>query len=195
MTSVYFITGLPRSRTAWISNLLTSGCSFCWHDAAKFGGVAGICSALDAALLMPGVKVAGNSDSGLAMFSRRLMEIYPLAKWVIVWRDFESALEDFIKAFTADPYTGIPAPEPATARQVFQNILSKLDELKAKISQDRLLELNVDQLDNMADVRRLWDFCVPHEPLNVDRWLQLDGFNISVIGHKIRVDRKARLAA
>ncbi len=34
----FFVFGLPRSRTAWFANFLTTDKSFCFHEALGFGG-------------------------------------------------------------------------------------------------------------------------------------------------------------
>lgn len=191
MSTTYFITGLPRSRTAWLANLLTYGCSFCWHDAVKFGGVRGIVEAMERAYQMPRVSVAGNSDSSLSLVQSELFLLYPMARWVIVKSDFETALNSFIKAFTADHYIGIPSPNPDVARSIFEQARRRLELLESRLPAARLLKLDVADLDESDAVEAVWNFCVPDEPFNVERWRQLDGLRVSVIGHKISVQTAA----
>ena len=35
MKNIFFITGLPRSRTAWLANWFTYGHTFCFHEACR----------------------------------------------------------------------------------------------------------------------------------------------------------------
>lgn len=80
----FFITGLPRSRTAWFANYLTFGDSFCLHD-----GFRGLKSVEDfPARLNVYEGASGNSDPANVLFWQRLVEWYPQAKWVVVVRPF-----------------------------------------------------------------------------------------------------------
>ena len=60
----FFITGLPRSRTAWLANYFSTGDVFCWHEA-----MAGITCKQDywARLATTHYKHVGNSDCTLFM--------------------------------------------------------------------------------------------------------------------------------
>jgi len=99
--SVFFVTGLPRSRTTWLANLLTYGQTFCHHD--LMNQVDSLNSFHDR-LTRPDVPCVGNSDSGLLLVHEKLMRLYPKAKWIIVLRNKEQALESYWKYFTRHPY-------------------------------------------------------------------------------------------
>lgn len=83
----YFITGLPRSRTAWLANFMCSGDSFCFHE-----GLRGCKTPEDfEAKLNTGHCFTGNSDSG-QMFMRTLMS-RPDAPVLIVERDIHEVID------------------------------------------------------------------------------------------------------
>lgn len=88
-----FITGLPRSRTAWFANLLTCGDSFCYHDG--FDG----CETFDdfkAKLDIP-YRVVGNSDPANVLFWEQIHKAYPRAVWIVINRKQNDVLESIQK--------------------------------------------------------------------------------------------------
>lgn len=85
--TTFFITGLPRSRTAWMAALMTDADTFCWHEAmngcktrAEFYG----------RMCIGGYQNVGNSDSGLVLtdFQRR----WPHAPTVIIHRPYDEVM-------------------------------------------------------------------------------------------------------
>ena len=109
----FFITGLPRCRSAWFANLLTYGNrygeSFCFHDAwhglesveAIRPKLENMCGQLvhydDHHKCRP---VVGISDPALLLFWRQMAEWYPDAKWVVVLRDYKDAVKSCTKVTT-----------------------------------------------------------------------------------------------
>lgn len=91
MSKHFFITGLVRSKTGWLSNLLTWGPTFCWHDA--FYGVrsdAEFNRKMDFHEFAPVfINAIGIADAALTNCWVRLNKDYPEAKWVVIERDFE----------------------------------------------------------------------------------------------------------
>ena len=96
----YFITGLPRSRTAWLANYLTWGSSLCLHD---------VYATLDTPHLMPdhlekaqsesGVQHIGVSDPALLLFASDVIHEFPHAPWVVIKRDHKEVVASCEKAF------------------------------------------------------------------------------------------------
>jgi len=79
----FFITGLPRSRTAWMAAFLTGGDVLCHHELMKF------CPTRECfyqAFRHPKVRI-GNSDSGLPL--TEFQRVFPDAPTVIIERDIE----------------------------------------------------------------------------------------------------------
>lgn len=85
----FFVTGLPRSRTAWFANYFTSGDVFCWHEAMN-----GITSKDEyyARMSDPRYRLIGNADSGLYLGG--YIEGCPL---VVIERDVDE-VNDGLKA-------------------------------------------------------------------------------------------------
>lgn len=74
-----FITGLPRSKTAWMAAYFTSNDKICLHDGIEKGQV-----------LRPNFSLSnsaiGNSDCANSIFYKELNNAYPTAKWVVIER-------------------------------------------------------------------------------------------------------------
>lgn len=96
--SSFLITGLPRSRTAWLSCLFTHGRVYCHHDATgKFPEV----SSLAADLMGPGFR--GASDSGIIPVFDKLFELLNHPPCLFVRRNCREAAADLSEC-TVMPY-------------------------------------------------------------------------------------------
>lgn len=93
-THQFFITGLPRSRSAWFANLFTWGDSICYHDALCDGltrsGDAPLKSLYDK---LEGERPRGHSCSSNVMAWRILDDWFPNAPWVVIDRPFSTTLQ------------------------------------------------------------------------------------------------------
>lgn len=95
--SYFFITGYPRSRTAWLANLCTWGDSFCLHDG--FWDCADKPEKIvDKINSLPGKNV-GCSDPCNVQFQHILQKAFPMAKWLIVHRNRQDAEKAASEAF------------------------------------------------------------------------------------------------
>ena len=166
----FFITGLPRSRTAWCANFLTSGDSFCWHD-----GLANCRSLDEFEKRMEAATLCGDSDSGLVFFYDELRERYRDAQWAIVRRPAEEVVRSLL---AMEPYEGIPAITEADARALVENASERLE----KIALDpRVLSLSASDLSTREGARALWWHCLrDRSPWNDARWQQLRDMNVTV---------------
>lgn len=187
----FFLTGLPRSRTAWLANFFTWGESHCHHDALRLGP--------DLATLrdqLQGTEAAyvGDSDSGLVALAGEIVAAYPSARWVLVERPLAEALTDFQAYFSRHPYPGIPAMSDAEARRIFEWCAARCAELPKVVPADRLLVTSAAALDDEVEMRRVWEWCLPL-PFPARRWRMLDTFNVAVISGKIHAPGFAPRAA
>ncbi len=86
----FFITGLPRCRSAWFANYLTYGNTFCWHDgfdgAQDFDG-------FKERMEFGKFENVGNSDPANLLFWEEISFWYPKSKWVVIRRPFEDVVE------------------------------------------------------------------------------------------------------
>lgn len=98
----FFVTGLPRSGTAWMATFL-SGCPevTCSHEALRhLEGIKDLPAAL------PDAPFSGTADSALPLFLDEVEAMYPDAPWILLDRA-ETASREAISRFLG----GEPAPE------------------------------------------------------------------------------------
>ena len=84
----YFVTGLPRSRTAWWSVLLSRSGGLCDHESELLSNTQ------DDWFEYYHRRPEGGNSSALLLYSwRKVREEFPLARWLILERDPDEALE------------------------------------------------------------------------------------------------------
>jgi hypothetical protein len=166
----FFVTGLPRSRTAWCANFLSHGGAVCWHD-----GLAN-CASLDHfAAKLDAAPICGDSDSGLVFFHKALRERYPDAQWAVIWRDPEAVVASLL---AMEPYPGIPAITSDAAWNVVSAGLLAMEEIA---SDPRVLSVPFSDLATRAGARALWWHCLRDAvPWDERRWDALRHMNVQV---------------
>ncbi len=125
----FFITGLPRSRTAWMAAFLTGGDILCHHELMKY------CPTREVffqSFRHPTLRI-GNSDSGLPVTG--FQEAFPASKTVIIERHIE------------DVYNSLHDIEIPVGMDWLVDMNSRLSKLKG-------LRVEFDNLD-----RQLADIC------------------------------------
>lgn len=161
----FFITGYPRSRTAWLANFLTYKDSFCFHDGMEY------CefdpSKLPKFLESVRERYIGNSDSSILYFHKEIYKEFPLAKFVLIEREFDSALDSLESVFG-------PGPE---LRYVMRIAREKMEEFKRDI---KPLTIKFEDLEKMNVCKELWEYCIPDIPFNPQRWVMLDKLEIVI---------------
>lgn len=164
----FFITGFPRSRSAWLANFLTYKDSFCFHDAIQH------CWADPKKLreLFNEVpeRYVGNSDSGIAFYIDSILENFPDSKFVIVKRDFadvEASLSK-IMGFNTEPLL-----------RLCQEHLAKMEE---KVSP---LIVTFDELNTVEGCEKVWAYCLPDIPFNRKRWEILKDLKVEITQNHI----------
>ncbi len=90
MTS-FFITGMPRARTAWVSNYLTHGSCFCEHEGLSYVDTPE--ALVQRMANRREYESSGISDSGAVLFHKELRRRCPGARWVFLLRE-KSECED-----------------------------------------------------------------------------------------------------
>lgn len=100
----FFITGLPRSRTAWMANFITYGNTHCFHDVfiecPRVSGLARLFRRCN-------TENVGVSDPALLMFYRAVMQLFPKARWLVIERSVADVIESSRIAFGRDVEDGI----------------------------------------------------------------------------------------
>jgi flagellar biosynthesis chaperone FliJ len=145
---MFFITGLPRSRTAWTATFLsTLPSTYCHHD-----GLRG-CRNLDeyAAKIAYGVPAVhvGDCDSALLYCWREVRDIFPEAKWVVLLRPLLEVQESMIRT---RPYRGM-------TREQWQQAIDSLSELNVELNSLRYAlnpkEIQVSELSTLEAAYQL----------------------------------------
>jgi hypothetical protein len=170
MAGKFFVTGLPRSRTAWAANFLSVAPAFCWHD-----GLANTPSLEAFQKKMETAEICGDSDSGLAFFYDELRALYPKARWVVLRRDPEEVVVSLVRMH---PYLGMPTINAHEARGMVEAASQHLDRIAADPA---TLELRWSDLSLREGARALWWHCLRDEVAwRNERWEQLRDMNVTV---------------
>ncbi|MDE2099791.1 MAG: hypothetical protein KGL39_21240 [Patescibacteria group bacterium] len=88
MSTPFFITGLPRTRSAWLANLFTTEHSLCFHDPQE--------TVTELLARNEGMRV-GVADSTLVFKAHALLDRYPDAPWLFVDRKAEDCRRSLVK--------------------------------------------------------------------------------------------------
>ena len=175
----FFITGMPRSRTAWLANLLTYGPSFCYHDltretrdSVEFGVRLQSAEAL----------VSGDSDSGLLLDVEKWVQVFPRARWVLIHRNAEECEKSFRRYFHPErPYPGVTEGVIGPA---FQVCVERFEAAKVALK-DRVLNVNFNDLWQEDVVEGVWQWCLPGTRFPRARWGMLETFQVNVMPEKL----------
>lgn len=91
----FFVFGLPRTRSAWLSVLLSGQDAFCFHEGiSKFATFEDFAAAMRA---RPETAV-GNADSSLVYYLPEILAEFPEAQFLFVDRDPQVCLQSLLKA-------------------------------------------------------------------------------------------------
>jgi len=142
----YIITGLPRSRTAWFSGLLSTGRSICFHEPkSQFGSWDNFydyTQALDYDFI-------GISDSSLSIDPDFKLEKFGNAKMVIILRNADDAIDSF------SDFLGLPITEST-------DLISSITRGLAKwIDRGLGTIADYDSLNHESVIKEIWQVCLP----------------------------------
>lgn len=184
MAGKFFITGLPRSRTAWCANFMTAGDAFCYHD-----GLANCRTLDDFARKMDAHPVSGDSDSGLVFFVDELRDRYPDAQWAVLRRDPAEVVRSLV---SMPPYQNLPRIEEDAAEAMVAAATVKLDKLAAEPG---VLSVRVEELSTREGARALWWHCLRDRvPWETARWEMLRDLRVTVASERVNVSVTAAAA-
>jgi hypothetical protein len=174
MKRVFFIVGLPRSRTSWLALWLTQfPRSFCFHD-----GLASCKSPDDLVekFRQTGADICGNSDSGLPLFHSRIGELFPEARYVFI----ERPMLDCWKSFKS--FYNVPAAEERRAFAVFQQCDRAIERMKISLlGNPRVKTFRFAALNDADTARAIWRFCIPTEPFHLERWRNHNALHVQPV--------------
>ena len=162
-TQLFHITGLPRSRTAWLANMLSFGPSYCYHEALSH---VNSMDELTDLMMARGFPFVGNCDSGIPMFSDEYLAEYAHHPLVIIDRPIDDAIRSCNKAFNGD------------YGDMIHRLQARLNFIRER--KVNVLSIPYRALDNVNTMEVIWDHCVPGFMFDKVRFTQLAHFNVSV---------------
>jgi hypothetical protein len=162
--SRFFIFALPRSRTAWVANLLCWSTSFCHHEVSiSCDSMEDLVAEMDQ---FPPDFTVGNCDSANLIIADNLFGQYPDAKLVYLERS-EAAVRKSMHAI--DPEMGDAIPQ--------------LREL-ARYAKEQVIKRGGMVFDVDAwqphDTHALWQYLIPHIPYPKQRNDQLEWMRVTI---------------
>lgn len=162
----FVVTGLPRSRTAWLSVFLTHGMVRCWHEGAR---VNESIHCLLERLSLDSRYISGDSNSALCLKHGELIHAASkgLCNLVVIRRDPKEcaeSLERSLEGIDISAQKIIDATMPGYAR---------LADFSGA------LRVNFESLDDPASLRAIMQKIAPSETFPEKWWTQLHELRIT----------------
>jgi len=154
----FFITGMPRCRTAWLANLFTTEHTLCLHEPRA--------PARELVARYPGMRM-GVSCSSLVFRYRKLADEFPESRWLLVHRDPGQVLESltrFVGRFM-------------TRRQA-REVVARHIEAQMQISSTAVRHVWFEDLSRLDMIRGAWGWLLPELPFNELRVNALQRLNV-----------------
>lgn len=178
---ITFVACLPRSRSAWVANLLTHGGSFAYHEPMRWDPTWKPGRVPDFQSLARQSKATRVSfcDTAFGAYWREALEANPDARVLILWRPQGEVREDWNNAVLRWDMATLHDDEGLT--------LARLDrwlcELAAYCDTNRrnALQIPARMLDKLSTVETVWNFCAPGWAFDKRRALMLMDLNIEAI--------------
>ena len=153
----FFIASLPRTRSVWVSTLLTHGAVWCGHE---------VLSPHDGEMVVPeGVDHAGAIGSDVIVFESHLRLSHPGARMAVLVRSPVSVVASLRRC-------GIPA-RIADIRMLHDMALAVAEKWNAPVFHAKLL-------DSAIHVEALWEHCLPDVPFPAGRAERFADLNIQM---------------
>ena len=163
LVNKFFITGLPRSRTAWLSTFFTGNNCFCYHEILRTSnGVEGAVRKL----LNRKEMYVGNSDSSLPIWMDGIDHILRRSPIVIIERDINEVTNSLINLLGEHDYI-----------RLLDLTLENLEIIKKRYN---YISIDYNDLNKQSCLESIWDFCVPNIPFDKDKFEILKTINISI---------------
>lgn len=147
---MFLILALPRSRTFWLSRLLTYGDIECGHEEARY-----LRSMADAKIWLT-QEHRGSAETALAPFWRLAHKINPNLRVVVVRRP----VAEVVKSVMALDLSGIGAFSAIALTQAMTRLDAKLSQIERRLP--NVLSVNFHDLDHEAMIKSVFAHCVPY---------------------------------
>lgn len=162
MAKPFFIIALPRSRTAWLSVLLSHRNAFCFHELSS--RVADL-TEMKAVFERAPYDFVGNCDSLLVKYFPDFRDVFPDAPVLLVKRDPIQVLRSYRKLTGADLTTDA-------------RIL--LDRLSTLTGRSGVMTVDFEHLSDEDTMRQCWVHCLPGMPFDRTRFHEMCGLNVQI---------------
>ena len=164
----FFILSLPRSRTAWLANLLTFGDSFCFHEPLL--GVEWIAD-LHRTFSASNAKYVGCADAGASFFVDTIANCFPSAPVVVIRRDVDE----------------VDASCKRIGLEMEHRTLCVMDNLLNHAARwPRAISVRYSELSFIDSLRTIWNHCAQPGAFNENRARSLMGMNIQLTAPELR---------
>jgi len=142
----FFIIGPARCRTAWLAAFLSHGTTHCFHELSR---LASSLEDFHAKLNASPHTVVGDSDSGLCLNIKPILDAYPDARYLLIDRPFSHV----VKSFEAYFNTRLP-------REAWEKLLRIYCTARSTVSAhpNARCVLFAD-LNDESTIKSVWDFC------------------------------------
>lgn len=172
MNAPFFVTGLPRSRGAWLANFLTAQGALCIHD--------GLIHGVDAATRwLKKDKLRGLSDSTLPLRWQELFPQFDSYRLVIVEREPETCWQSLLRFLD---YSEVRVPRAALEKR-FADVNAQLLHMRDFPH----LRVTFEALENLTTLRDIWEHCLPGLPFDEERTNLLQRLNVQQKVSAVRV--------
>lgn len=198
----FFVTGLPRSRTSWLANLLTyvvtpgsddsgGGRSICYHDLMKgCDSTQQLIDVLESTM----ASLVGDSDSGLLWLFPELELRYPTSKWIVVRRSAVEAAISYWNSQKRHPYRwknlsgGAPPVDWEPTKALFKRLDGVCDKVVEHLPAERCLEVDFKALNDERVCREIAEFV--GVAFDGSRWEVLDTMRMEPCAERITLDAR-----
>jgi len=154
----FLILGLPRSRTAWLSNFFTYDTCFCFHEPLLNIGTL---KELPQKLAAVNQSIIGGADTGAMYFVDTLVQMFPGLKLIVIDRDDDDCQQSL------------------SAMGVQGDIAAMRQQLNWVIEQHNPWVIPFAELDSLDILSHLWAYCVG-SAFPVQRWHMLKDMIVQI---------------
>ena len=155
MPHKFLITGLPRSRTAWLAAILSTEKVLCWHEPInKFGSIGAVRSMLDN---LEGYQAIGISDSSVGIEADFYMAYFYEHPIVIVNRKEDEVITSLVK------FLGITKSQSIKIVDTISEGLWRMRKVRA------VMEVEYSALNDSTVVETIWNYCTNNIPFDYFR--------------------------
>ncbi len=155
MPTKFLITGLPRSRTAWLAAILSTEKILCWHEPInKFGSVGAVKAMLDN---LEGYQAIGISDSSVGLEADFYMAYFYEYPIVIINRKESEVITSLSK------FLGIDKKQSIKIVDTISEGLERMRKVRA------VMEIDYNDLNDSTIVEGIWNYCTNEMPFDFFR--------------------------